>query len=83
MCNNGQQFGIDVEEMSIKKITKRVIDDLKKSEFISIADYISEEQEGDLFVKSEVVIAVLNMNISNIQVPNKNIFVPGPGGQPN
>ena len=85
LCENNQQFGLGVEELSVSKVVKRIIEDIwGKTPKVSIclSDYVpAEDQSEAMYVKSSIINAVFVVNMSNIQVPNKKLFVPG--GKPN
>ena len=85
ICEGGQQFGVVVEELSVSKVMKRIIEDLSNPSkvFVNFADYAPPKDSNQgLYVKSSIVGAVTVVDISNIQTPNKKIYVPG-GVKPN
>ena len=81
ICEGGNQFGIRVEEMSVSKIVKQIIADLVNptKEFISLIDYVSNENAVPIYIRANegYVKAIVVADISNIQVPNQRVFVPG------
>lgn len=88
VCEGGQQFVITVDELSVSKVIKSILDDLRNpdKQFICPTDYVpgSKESDIEMWVKSSIVNAVVTAEVNNssIQVPNKRLFIP-PGGKPN
>lgn len=80
-CEGKQQFGVMVEEMSASKVAKTIVDDLTNSskEFIELTGYVPDKKDSsqELYVRTSIVVGVLVADINNIQVPNKQLMMPG------
>ncbi len=79
ICDGGAQFGVVVDEQSVKKVLRQILADLEKSSprFICFAHYVPVENPcHELWVKKSIVNAVRVADISNIQVPGKQILLP-------
>lgn len=88
VCEGGQQFGVLVDEMSVLKVMRAIINDLEKlsaaptKKFLCFTDYVStKDSDQKMYVKASIVNAVLvaNINNSNILTPPKGLFVPTKG----
>ncbi|KKN28930.1 hypothetical protein LCGC14_0849280 [marine sediment metagenome] len=87
MCDCGLQFGVLVDELSVAKIMKQIVNDvwINPKPCICFADYIpSKDPNQTMYVKTASVVSIRVENIqSGVQVPNKQLFVPGVVGRPN
>ena len=78
LCATGQQFGLVIDEDTVADAMSAMIEDLKDQEFICLTDYATIKAVGkEMWIRSSLVSAVFATEISNIQVPNKNLVFPG------
>lgn len=80
ICEGNQQFGVIVEELSVLKTMKQIVDDLSNplKQFICLTDYVSaKDLNQKMYVKSKIVNAIVLTDVNNnVQVPNRKLIVP-------
>jgi len=83
ICDCGLQFGVVVDEMSVSKVVKQLKNDIyvTPKPCLDFADYApNKDPNQTMIVKTGPVVAIRVIDVnSNVQVPNKKLFMPGAG----